>query len=319
MNLTYRPTLADDLEPAFALIADRPLYGDRARGELLALWRHLLATRCAISMVVEDFDREDGDRLVGVGMSTFVTDAFAVEVALASPPHIASQVLHRWRRGHRVWLTPREVGRAHAGDGLNLAILHYGWRPLSDGVATVALKIMESFFWSHAGYRIKTFFETVYGGPMDLAARLNNGLRLYREHQHVGPTASGEERTTYLVGARRADPSISDLNLALSRLFHAPPARFGFSTVERETLLHALSGGTDHEAAEALGVSVWTVKKRWQAIYAKVDRVDDALLSTGIEETREPEAVVGRRRRLLAYLQQHFEEVRPLQVPRARR
>jgi hypothetical protein len=74
-------------------------------------------------------------------------------------------------------------------------------------------------------------------------------------------------------------------------------------------------GETSQDLAALLFISPWTVKKRWRAIYDRVADVDSELL---------PSPVAGglgvtsrgaeRRRHLLNYLQQHFEELRPFDL-----
>jgi hypothetical protein len=78
-------------------------------------------------------------------------------------------------------------------------------------------------------------------------------------------------------------------------------------------------GETCEELAKSLSISPWTVKKRWHAIYDRVADVDRKLLPPPIAygphaTSRGPE----RRRRLLNYLRQHLEEVRPYEAPRQR-
>lgn len=279
----------------------------------MELWRHLLATRSAISLVVEEGGRPAARGLVGFGASVFVTDAFVEEIKVDPAPHIALRVLSRWLRGSRVFLSTREIARQHASDGLNLAILHYGLARMPEpDLVEIGVKLIEAFFWGHAGYRINEFFEVVYGGPKDLAMRLSNGLRLCREFE--APQGSRSSGACYLVTAHRSDLARADANLALSKLFHAPPARFGLSTPERGALQQALLGETDREMAKSLGVSVWTIKKRWQGIYEKVEAVDGPAQQN--PELDADEALHGRRRwRLLDYVRQHMEEIRPVYVP----
>ena len=130
--------------------------------------------------------------------------------------------------------------------------------------------------------------------------RLSNGSRVRRAFA-AGP---GPHPSTvcYLVGTRD-DPARADGNLTLSKLFYAPPARFGFSTLERQALEFALLGASDPEMAASLGVSLWTIKKRWQGIYRKVEAVEGptwAERETDTEEVR------------------HMEEIRPVYAPRTR-
>jgi hypothetical protein len=97
-------------------------------------------------------------------------------------------------------------------------------------------------------------------------------------------------------------------------LFHYRPPQLGFSRAEQQLLLTAFrnEAGTDQELAATLGVSPPTVKKMWLSIYRRAAGLPE-LAPDGGEPGRES-ARRGRekRRRLLAYLRDHPEELRPL-------
>jgi len=92
-------------------------------------------------------------------------------------------------------------------------------------------------------------------------------------------------------------------------LFHTAPPRLGLWPGEQTLLARALDGQTDEEAAFGLGLSLSSVKKRWNGIYARVAAADPTLLPVWA-----PDGVwrgVEKRRHLLQYLRGHPEELRP--------
>ena len=94
-------------------------------------------------------------------------------------------------------------------------------------------------------------------------------------------------------------------------LFLHEAPRFGFRPSEQRLLLTALSGGTDDELSDELGVSLSAVKKTWLLIY---DRVSGHL--PGFSSNRDAmegraERGSGKKQRLLNYLREHPEELRP--------
>ena len=97
-------------------------------------------------------------------------------------------------------------------------------------------------------------------------------------------------------------------------LFHYRPPQVGFSRAEQLLLLRAFrnEAGTDEELAAALKVSMPTVKKMWLSIYRRAAGLPE-LAPDGGEPGHDP-ARRGKekRRRLLAYLRDHPEELRPL-------
>jgi hypothetical protein len=96
-------------------------------------------------------------------------------------------------------------------------------------------------------------------------------------------------------------------------LFHYRPPQVGFSRAEQQLLLRAFrnEAGTDEELAAALKVSMPTVKKMWLSIYRRAAGLPE-LAPDGGEPGHDP-ARRGKekRRRLLAYLRDHPEELRP--------
>jgi DNA-binding NarL/FixJ family response regulator len=77
-------------------------------------------------------------------------------------------------------------------------------------------------------------------------------------------------------------------------------------------LLTALLGGTDEDLADELGISLSAVKKAWHSIYERTCAHDSELVPV---TTRSEEGVAERgkmkKQRLLAYLRDHPEEIRP--------
>jgi DNA-binding NarL/FixJ family response regulator len=95
---------------------------------------------------------------------------------------------------------------------------------------------------------------------------------------------------------------------ALAFYFAAPSPKFYFRPSEQDLLRLALRHLSDHEAALELGVSLNTIKKRWQDIFRKVEENDPGLFpNKGLISNQRG----GKRRHLLAYLAHHLEELRP--------
>ena len=98
--------------------------------------------------------------------------------------------------------------------------------------------------------------------------------------------------------------------LFVSHLFVFSPPRFGFSQGEQDVLEKALWVEIDKDIALALGLTVWAIKKRWQGIYAKVEKADTSILGPLGNKTDDAHQKT-RRRFLLDYLRTHLEELRP--------
>jgi DNA-binding CsgD family transcriptional regulator len=97
-----------------------------------------------------------------------------------------------------------------------------------------------------------------------------------------------------------------------STLFVYQAARFGFRPSEQRLLLTALLGGTDEDIADHLSISRSAVKKAWHSIYERVATRDPELIPCGaLIGSASSERGKGKKQRLIAYLRDHPEELRP--------
>jgi hypothetical protein len=94
-----------------------------------------------------------------------------------------------------------------------------------------------------------------------------------------------------------------------SLFVHATP-RFALRPSEQRLLLAALRGGTDEALAAELRVSLSAVKKTWVLIYERV-----SAYLPDFSSDRKPNGMIERgkekKQRLLNYLREHPEELRP--------
>lgn len=103
--------------------------------------------------------------------------------------------------------------------------------------------------------------------------------------------------------------------LAPAFVFTRP--RCSFSSAEKKLLRYALTGATDVELTARLGLAPSTIKSRWRGIYARAAHE----LPDVVGGRTPPAGRDGRgrekRRRLLAYLRAHPEELRLIEIPDA--
>ncbi len=316
--MQHRPMRAADLNACLTLIPGAPVYDEATRSQLLRLWREVLAKRCGESAIIYDQQRPPGSQVVGFGLSVFITDEFAHEARTRLPPYVDKQVLDRWIRGRSPILDLDAIRAANSGDGLNLLILQraFAENNLTPEETSQARHLLfDAFLAHHRGYRLKEFMLEVYG-EADLERSTIPGARLLTNYEaffrngDVPPAPPG--RHPYLVGTTRVEALAREGTYAFAVFSYVPP-RFRFTPEEQELLHHALLGRTDTELGHALQAALATVKKRWTSIYDRVASVDPELLLGNAELVpsegrRGPE----KRRRLLAYLRNHLEELRPV-------
>jgi DNA-binding CsgD family transcriptional regulator len=317
INLMAREGHAEDLRACRALHhASRLPYDEASWRALPEMWQVLLANGAMQLFLVEDRTRPPGSRIVSFGATIFATDEFCSAAESTLPPYLGVQIARYYLSRAAPVLQRENVARANAREGLNVVMCFEGWElnGLSrEQVLAVREKQSEGFHLTHAGYRIKG----VFADPIDdeeLHWMLDAGARVRRDYssyfqEHRVPTR--DLPRPWLVGLTKEEAWANPGSYLSSLFIHTPP-RFHFNHSEQVLLRHALMGETSDELAASLSISPWTVKKRWQAIYERVGDVDRELLLPPVAHGPNITARgAERRRRLLHYLRQHPEELRP--------
>jgi DNA-binding CsgD family transcriptional regulator len=172
-----------------------------------------------------------------------------------------------------------------------------------------------AFVDHHSGFRLN---EMVVQGetPEHLAGILNFGALLFgnTEGCYVDSPKQNPDRVfeqPHLAGLTR-EAATRRKGSWLGSLFLYQPPRLGFSRGEQQLLFAAMGGKTDEELSDSLGVSQSAVKKTWRAIYARVgDNLPELIPNQLSEEELPQDRGKEKKRRLLAYLREHPEELRP--------
>ena len=278
----------------------------RVIGRLPTLWRALALF--GTFSIVEDPIKPHPDSIEGFGASVFVTDTFVDEFLSERRHYLDAALYERIIDGPSPVLSEAEIADANSGDGLNLVVLNFGLRDhdLSNMVTQQALRLGNAAFYAlHAGYRMKTIVNEVFG---DAAAQYMQAGGFRRLDTVRGNGGSGAS-TPHLFALRRewVEQGVID---SLWPLFYPPVPQIGFSASERRVLLHALLNRSDAEIAAQLGLSLDSVKKTWRRIYDRVSRRFTYLVADDRKS-----GAAGRssekRRHVLDYLRLHPEEVRP--------
>jgi hypothetical protein len=313
---------APDLADCFALHELLRLpYAETSRRILREMWHTLLSKGAMQLCLVEDRARSVGSRVVSFNAIVFVTDKFCSEARLALPPYLGVELARQYRSRQLAVLNRKQVARANAGDGLNVVMCFEGWA--HDGLSPEQLlavreKQTEAFHLALSGYCVKEFLADPVGREtsqwiLNAGARLRRNYSNYFRNNRVFEPESS--RWPWLVGLTKEE-ALAHPGSYVAGLFIYIPPRFHFSRSQRVLLRHALRGETCDMLAASLSISRWTVKKRWHAIYDRVADVDGELLPPPIADgVHASSRGAERRRRLLNYLRQHPEELRPFEPP----
>jgi hypothetical protein len=330
MGLHQRFMQPGDIRECVDIVANHPVIGPRygpVINDLPAAWLRLLQSEAGNTNVVHAGEGSGG-RICFFGVSAIVRDDFLRE--LKTPPHfwLGPELTRRMTMGESPLLTGKQLREANSHDGLNLVCWESGFRLEYETNGEVQRYMMSGFIQAHRGYLWKEVISAQSWTPDHLDFILKTGGHLWN------PLAGGYMSSTlktdlsdivskpHVVGITR------DLEVKRQRdwagswvgaLFDYHPPRLGLNRSEQGLLSSALPGATDEQLAEILGVSLPAVKKRWVSIYRRVEDYMPELIIPDPPRSDIPAIGRGkeRRRRLLAYLREHPEELRPvLRLPR---
>ena len=319
MPLSHRPAVPQDLDACWRIVRGDCFYPPALREARTAFWQRMIAEEAVLSVVVEDSERSPETRLRSFSLSAFVTDAFAADAKAALPPGIAGHLHAQTLTDASPILGYSGIGRASARGGLTLAANPFGYAgEASERAMREVTEMMFSCLLNyHAGYQIKEVLFEAYGQEWTFK-NVTAGLKIrtdYAGRFQGFPTQPGfdlpPDQQPALLGLTR-DEAFASLGNRCFPLFLFTRPQFHFRRSEQRLLGHALRGGTNAESAQALNISLSAVKKCWEAIYMRVIQIDPELLSSRLDEIA-PGKIRGleKKDRLLAYLRQHPEELRP--------
>lgn len=318
MLLTFRPATLSDFEGCYRIMF--PFFGamPEAQKEVEREWNLLVADPSTASLVVEDRMRSLGERIVAYAAAVFVSDSYVEYATSEMPPYTNRYVIAPLPDGSRPILDADGICKANTGPGLNVLITHWDWSEATTSVEEgwyIRHFLNEKFMRFYAGYKLKEIVLEALGEPRRAMA-IHAGFRqrtdfcAYFRHHPAPPP----DLYPYLMGVSREEAFANEGSLISHAFVYTPPVFF-FTPREQALLCLAVKGDTDEQIARTLDRTEATVKKRWQAIYDQVGHVSpDLLPATPSNGVRGAE----KRRQLIAYLQNHPEELRPVAAPSRR-
>jgi hypothetical protein len=319
MTLRHRPMRTADIDPCVEIVASHPVFGPRYRDsihELRESWCRLVDYGTKTMVVFEELDGA-AVRLLGAAISVFITDAFLR--AVKTPPFfwIGPELARRIVQGPSPLLSDKQLREANSSDGLNLLTWDGFLGPEDAKRPEVYNKVMSVFIEEHRGY----LWKEIIGPQPDTVERFQGALKTggmllnasNGAWETVYPDAPDDiMKRPYVIGLSREIEMRRPGSLA-GMLFNYQPPRFAFSASQQNLLLAAFGGRTDEEMSAWLGISSSAVKKAWQAIYDRVAaEMPELFPPNSVEPPVVRERTKEKRRRLLTFLRDHPEELRPL-------
>lgn len=315
MRLAFREAAVGDFTQFYDGLFGNDRDNAALRGIVEHEWRVLLDNPAAISLVVEDGARPAGRRLLGCGQLVFVTDRFVRWAKSGQSPKVNMQATRAMPDGSWPLLMLPEVARANAGGGLNGLFTRWG---RAEAVLDPAERREVGRFMHDAsrtltrGYQFKELLIQAYGEEAHEQALRAGFLDRERYEGFCAGLPARPHDLAVLMGVTREEACGME-GCVMSHFFIHRPPRFGFTGRQQQLLCLSLrlQDSADNHLAEALGVSVSAVKNWWQLIYERVAEVDaDLLPLADVDRARGPE----KRRRLMQYVRDHPEELRPYKL-----
>jgi hypothetical protein len=316
--LRYRQMQPKDVARCVQIIASNPVLSPRygtTISELEPTWLRLLRNEAFTAVVFEE-SGAGACRLVGAGVSVFLSDAFVREMKSAPLIWIGPEIVRRIVAGNSPVLSDKQLAESNTQSGLNL----FGWHGATSVEDGNRVEVLNTFFGSfielHRGFLIKEVLGQADSVGM-VSAMSNSGGGYFdpKLQRHVPSLPASPEEILckpHLMGQTR-EMAIAGAWLSGSSLFSWQPPQFGFRRSEQRLLTSAMQGGTDEDLSNQLNVSISSVRRTWLGIYDRVAAHAPEILG---DSPHPGDALSGRgkskKHRLLAYLREHPEELRPM-------
>lgn len=316
MALRFRPMRPKDVQECVEIVASHLLLGPQYGGdinELRSVWLSLLGREAFRAVVFEDA-KDSRVQIVGAGVSTFVSDDFLSELKTAPFFWIGPELTKRILSGNSPLLSDKQVRQANVKGGLNVVVwvgvLHVEYVQSAEALSVM----ITSFVQEHRGFLLKELVS--HGMSLEnLEGAIRSGGMFLRPAD--GRYVDSLDRplrevfaAPHLIGLTR-ELAMARFGTWIGSLFVYQPPRFGFRPSEQRLLLAALQGGTDEDLANMLEISLSAVKKTWLSIYERVTAGNSGLIPDQLPAESTSERGKEKKQRLLAYLREHPEEVRP--------
>ena len=246
-----------------------------------------------------------------IGISVFVRDDFLDD--LKKPPHwwIGAELTRRIVRGQSLL---QGNSRGELAGRINLVSWEGSTRCGCDLNAEWLRFTMSTFIEKHRGCLWKEIIGAQPESIDYLLLALNTGGRFW-DPLRGGYISSMREtpadilRRPHVLGVSRDLDRGELMGSWAGVLFDYHPPVLGLSESEQRLLVSALTGVTDEQLAETLGISLSAIKKRWISIHRRAQDAKPELTSTDVPASGRGKE---KRRRLLGYVRDHPEELRPV-------
>jgi len=313
--MSWRPIRPAELDECLSL--NPKSMGDElvGRARALAAWQRLRMARSFRAVVIESDVPIKGHRIVGFAANVFVSAAFA-EREIADPkPGVNARLISSIASGDAVVLTAKQLAYENTQGCLHLIVVQPCSMPAvltpeerQDVIRQVSLANLSCF----DGYRVRqVLMEATSASEIEFTRSFQvwKLLSTLEDYHRRNPGNSWNR-----------DRALFAIDLAGGHSFevkggHDREPILGLRSSDQELLEAALRSTTDLELSVELGLKLPALKKRWASVFNRVAVAKPELLP-GLDDNLDRHTR-GRQKkhRLLAYVREHPEELRPFFHP----
>ena len=301
VSITWRHIRETDLRDCLEIPPGHLSPRIAGRTAAFQTWRRMLRDPFFVAVAFESDPPIKGHRLIAFGASAFVAASF-VDAELSEPrPGTNDRLIARVSAGEPVLLTRSEIAQANATAGADVVILSGSWRedimsPEESLETHIVLPL--AFTEIHTGYRLhRILWETTTQHEIDFARQSG----VYR------PVRTCPEAGCELHLMTREIASAVPASLA-NAMFRFQEPMLGLRESDQALLAAALNGATDEELCDDLGLAMPAVKARWRSAFARIGAARPDLTA---DKTERSGRGLQKRHRVLAWIRNHPEELRP--------
>lgn len=315
--IRYRLARPDDVATCVQFIADHPVLGPRYGStieQVGTVWRRFLGSDALFSLVSEEIGPGNTGRTICSQIASFVSNDFATELVTPPLKWIGPALVNRCLHGPVPILSDAEIRHANSTDGLNILVWPTGPRSDFDNLPELFRGSQAIFFDMYRGFNVKRI-QTQATHPMEMLMAVNSGGWYLRDtasthFQSFQEPAESMFLQPHMLEATREKAAERPGSWA-SLFFAYQKPSIGFTRSEQRLLSAALQGGTDQELSDQIGISLSAVKKVWAGIYFRAQSRKPFDLMLELDERVNGDRGKEKRRKLLAYLRVHPEELKP--------
>jgi hypothetical protein len=309
--MSWRPIRPAELEECLSLNPKN--MGDElvGRARAVAAWQRLRRARSFRAVVIESDVPVKGHRIVGFAANVFVAASFAERETADPKPGVNARLISSIVSGDGVALTAKQLAYENTQGSLHLIVVQPCSMPAvltreerQDVIRQISLANLSCF----DGYRVcQVLMEATSEDEIEIAKSFQvwKLLSTLEDYHRRNPGNSWNR-----------DRALFAIDLAGGHSFevkagHNREPILGLRNSDQELLEAALRGTTDTELSVELGLKLPALKKRWASVFNRVAAAKPDLLPGLGDDLDRPTRGRQKKHRLLAYVREHPEELRP--------